>query len=56
MFQSSIINIVRDAVVRSYNCLKLNTEAVVKEVEELFKDNYFMLGGLVSILCFTMPN
>ena len=56
MFQSSIINIVRDAVTRSYNCLKLNTKAIVKEVEELLKDNCFMLSGLVSTLHFTIPN
>jgi len=56
VFWSSIINIVRDAIARSYNCLKLNTKAVAKEVEELLKDNCFMVGGLVSTLPFTIPN
>ena len=56
MFQSSIINIVHDTVTRNYNCLKLSTKAVVKEVEELLKDNRFMLSSLVSTLYFTMPN
>ena len=44
MFQSGIINIVRDIVAGSYNCFKLKTKTVAKEVEELFKDNYFILS------------
>ena len=56
MFQSSIINIVHNAVAGSYNCLKLNTEAIVKEIEELLKDNYFILSSLVSTLPFTIPD
>jgi len=47
---------VRNTVARSYNCLKLDTKVVVKEVEELLKDNYFTLGGLVSTLPFIIPN
>ena len=46
----------RDTVARSYNCLKLNAKAVVKEVEELLKDDCFTLGGPVSTLPFTIPN
>ena len=56
MFQCVIINIVRNTVAKSYNCLKLDTEAVAKEVAELFKDNYFMLSSPVSTLPFTIPN
>ena len=56
MFQYAIINIVRDTVAGSYNCLKLNIKAMAKEVEKLLKDNRFMLGGLVSTLPFTIPN
>jgi len=56
VFWCAIINIVRNTVARSYNCLKLDTEVVVKEVEELLKDNRFMLGSLVSTLPFTIPN
>ena len=56
MFQSSIINTVHDAVTGSYNYLKLSTKAIVKEIEELLKDNCFMLSGLVSTLHFTIPN
>ena len=51
-----MINTVHNAVAGSYNCFELSTKAVAKEVEELLKDNYFTLSGLVSILCFTMPN
>ena len=56
MFRSGIINIVRDTVAGTYNCLKLDTEAMAKGVEELLKDNRFTLGGLVSTLPFTMPD
>ena len=56
MFQSSIINIVCNTIAKSYNCLKLNTKAIVKEVKELLKDNYFILSSLVSTLPFTIPN
>ena len=56
MFWSGIINIIRDAIAKNYNCFKLNIKAVVKEVEELFKDDRFTLNGLVNILLFTMPN
>jgi hypothetical protein len=47
---------VRDTIAGSYNCLKLDTKVVVKEVEELLKDNRFTLGSLVSTLPFTIPN
>jgi len=50
------MNTVYNAVAGSYNCLKLSTEAVVKEIKELFKDDCFMLSGLVSTLYFTMPD
>ena len=50
------MNIVHDTVAGSYNCLKLDTEVITKEVEELLKDNRFMLSGPISTLCFTMPN
>ena len=56
MFRSSIINIMRDIIAGSYNCLKLNTKTVVKEVEKLLKDNRFTLGGPVSTLLFTILN
>jgi len=56
VFWCAIINIVRDTVARSYNCLKLDTKVMVKEVEELLKDNRFTLSGLVSTLPFTIPN
>ena len=46
----------RDTVTRSYNYLKLDTKVIVKEVEELLKDNRFTLGSLVSTLPFTIPN
>ena len=46
----------RDTVAGSYNCLKLDTEVVAKEVEELLKDNRFTLSSLVSTLPFTIPN
>ena len=51
-----MMNIVRDTVAGSYNCLELSIKAVAKEVEELLKDNYFTLSGLVSTLYFTIPN
>jgi len=50
------MNIVSNTVTRSYNYFKLNTEAVVKEVEELLKDNRFILSSLVSTLPFTIPD
>ena len=50
------MNVVCDTVAGSYNCLKLDTAAVVKEVVELLKDNHFTLGGLVSTLPFTIPD
>jgi len=56
VFWCAIINIVRDTVARSYNCLKLDTKAMAKEVEKLFKNNRFTLSGLVSTLPFTIPN
>ena len=56
MFQSGIINIVYDIIAGSYDCLKLNTKAVVKEVEELLKDDRFILSGPVSTLPFTIPD
>ena len=56
MFWSSIINIVHNTVAGSYNCLKLSTKAVAKEVEELLKDDRFTLSSLVSTLRFTIPN
>ena len=56
MFQSSIINTVHDVITRSYNCLKLSTKAIVKEVEKLLKDDRFTLSGPVNTLRFTMPN
>ena len=56
MFWCTIINIVRNTVARSYNCLKLDTKVVVREVEELLKDNHFTLSGPVSTLPFTIPN
>ena len=56
VFQCIIINIVRNTVARSYNYLKLNTKAIVKEVEKPLKDNRFMLSSLVSTLPFTILN
>ena len=56
MFQFSIINIVYNTITRTYNYLKLDTKAIVKGVEELLKDNYFILSSLVSTLPFTIPN
>jgi hypothetical protein len=47
---------VRDTIARSYNYLKLDTKAIVKEVAELLKDNRFTLGSPVSTLPFTIPN
>ncbi len=46
----------RDTITGSYNYLKLDTKVIVKEVEELLKDNRFTLSGLVSTLPFTIPN
>ena len=46
----------RDIVARSYNCLELDIKAVVKEVTELFKNNYFIFSGPVSTLPFIIPN
>jgi len=51
-----MIGIVYDAVAKNYDCLKLNTKAVAKEIEELLKDNHFMLSSLVSTLPFTIPD
>jgi hypothetical protein len=56
VFWCVIINIVRNTVARSYNCFKLDTEAMVKEVAELFKDDCFMFSGPVNTLPFTIPN
>jgi len=56
VFQCAIINIVHNTIAGSYNCLKLDTKVVVKEVEELLKDNRFTLGGLISTLPFTIPD
>ena len=51
-----MMNTVRNTVAGSYNCLKLDTKAVAKEVAELLKDDYFMLSSPVSILLFIIPN
>ena len=51
-----MMDIVHDVVAGSYNCFKLSIKAVAKEVEELFKNDRFILGGLVNTLRFTMPN
>ena len=56
MFQYIIINIVYNTIAKSYNCLKLDTKAIVKEVAELLKDDYFTLNSLVSTLPFTILN
>jgi len=56
VFRCAIINIVRNTVARSYNCLKLDTKAMAKEVEKLLKDNRFTLSGPVSTLPFIIPN
>ena len=45
-----------NTVAKSYNYLKLDTKAIVKEIAELFKDNCFTLNSLVSTLPFTIPN
>ena len=50
------MNTVRDTIARNYNCLKLDTKAIIKEVAELLKDNYFTLSDLVSTLPFTISN
>ena len=46
----------RNAVAENYNFFKLNTEVIVKEIEELLKDDRFTLGGSVSTLPFTILN
>ena len=51
-----MMNIVRNTIAGSYNCLELDTKAIVKEVAELFKDDYFILNSPVSTLPFTIPN
>ena len=56
MFWCYIINIVRNTVVRSYYCLKLDIKAIVEEVAELLKDDRFTLSGPVNTLPFTIPN
>jgi hypothetical protein len=50
------MNIVRDTVAGSYDCLELDTKAVAKEVAELLKDDRFTLGGPVSTPPFTIPD
>ena len=50
------MNIVRNTVIGNYNCLKLDTKAMAKEIVELLKDDRFTLSGLVSTLPFTIPN
>ena len=50
------MNIVRNTIAGNYNCLKLNTKAIVEDVAELLKDNRFTLSSLVSTLPFTIPN
>ena len=51
-----MMNIMRNTITRSYNYLKLDTKAVVKEIIKLLKDNRFMLNSLVSTLLFTIPD
>ena len=51
-----MMNTVHNTIAGSYNCLKLDTEAIVKEVAELLKDNYFIFSGPVSTLLFTIPD
>ena len=51
-----MINIVRDVVAINYDCFKLSTKAITKEVGELFKDDRFTLSGPVNTLYFTIPN
>ena len=50
------MNTMYNTIARSYNCLKLDTKAIIKEVAELLKDNYFILNSLISTLPFTIPN
>ena len=50
------MNTVRNTITRSYNCLKLDTKAVAKEIVKLLKDDHFTLNSLVSTLPFTIPN
>ena len=50
------MNIIRDTIIRSYNCFKLDTKAIVKEVVKLFKDDRFTLNSLVNTLPFTIPD
>ena len=50
------MNTVHNTVAGSYNCLKLDTKAIVKEVAELLKDDYFTLNSPISTLPFTIPN
>ena len=50
------MNTVYNAVARSYNCLKLSTKAIAKEIKELFKDDRFTLNGPINTLYFTIPN
>ncbi len=51
-----MINIVYNTIAVSYNCFKLNTKVIAKEVGELLKDDRFILSGPVSTLRFTIPN
>ena len=50
------MNTVRNTIARSYNCLELDTKAIVKKVVKLLKDDHFILNSLVSTLPFTIPN
>ena len=50
------MNIIHNTIAKNYNCLKLDTKAVVKEVIKLLKDNRFTLNSLVNTLPFTIPN
>jgi len=45
-----------DIIARNYNYFKLSTKAVVKEIEELLKDDRFTLGGLINTLPFIILN
>ena len=51
-----MINIIHNTVIKSYNYFKLDTEAIVKEIVKLLKDDRFMLSSPVSTLPFTIPN
>jgi len=46
----------RDTITGNYYYLKLDTKAIVEEVTELLKNNYFTLSSLVSTLPFIIPN